>query len=508
MTTQNDLNYGFFIGFDLHIDKAELIMEYLFVSFRIVNSEEDSSSWKETMVYPALRANQNKTYHVDGQLPNALKDRDSLLVVTAMDRKEDVVFSFPLAYRWVCAQRQKLNAGMPAEKIYYKSDLIHVSLWVRCMGRKVGESMCLSRNTITSISALDTCYHELEKECLSFRGWFTSLIQRKNFPYTLTGRQCSLPVYCLSVLKDVIDSKSFGFSGRVKNANTMMFVRPWETDMYKAWTVTRLACKNDEQTQLWWYMIDLLTGNTSSHRKCNMSRENELPMPAFCTNTYTNPTDRLARRVALAQFIMNRTSFNHEVFFFLQSRNFIELLADKLVAIAICIPEGQEECVALHGLCKKDALDTCATREVFTGINDDHFYLDDWRSANISTEMELLLLFWSDFHDVFCLAPSIFTQLTCISNKRYTISINSDIPAHLYKAKADSASKYVSYATQTETSMMLRPHITDDFFSMGNNPEELQQVEWQTGWIHQPSSLRVGRQSNLNFVKPSGFSFH
>ena len=519
MVTPSDLQYGFFIDFEMHVGDSVLIVQPLIVCYRvedacIMDEEVRNRPWVERLVYQAYRR-ESDMYRVEGQLPSLFRNERSMLFISAMDCREDVVFSITVTPRWIRTQIQRLIEGLEADPLHCslknKSDIVETTLWVRCIGSKLGK--CVTQPLASSPSPLDEVYFELEKECLAFRSWTTSLIQKENFPFTMTSQHCSLPIYSLCCLEDVIDQKSFEFRGRLPFLQIK--AKPWVNDWCKAWTVASSVVKDvrtqDKKHLLWWCFVDLLVGNTSSHRKDDMYHENEMPMPSFGLSRFSSPLDRLARRLAFSRFIsslkyekaaLDVVAFTKST---VQREETSDLLKNSWTCIAIaCDNSGRY--FLLHALCGKEKLNTLKMEERMDALENAVFYYDEFiRPAyHRPAVLQLLMLCWCNLTDICCV-------VTCKPHPIFARSASNEYCLRLKESHGiyprrcvpiGRVHRYISVVIETEGSKLLRPHLAKLPTSGINFP---MWVEWQIGWIHPPSSLRVAMNMPLTYVTPQGF---
>lgn len=512
MVTASDLQYGFFIDFHLHVHDSLLIMQPLFVCFRvedmcITEEEARKRSWVERSIYVAFRK-ESDMYRVEGQLPTLFRNERNLLVISATDCRGDEVFSAIVTPRWIRTQLQRLMEGLEADPLQCgpknRSDLVETTLWVRCIGSEVGR--CIAQPLPISPSLLDVI--RPEKECLAFRSWTTSLVQKENFPFTMASQHCSLPIYCLCCLEDVVDRNSFGFVGRLPFSPKRVI--PWINDWCKAWTVASIAVRGadtlDRKQLLWWCFVDLLVGNTSSHRKEDMCYKNEMPMPSFSLSRFSSPLDRLARRLALSRYIWQMKDETAEENFMkctVEKEEIYRLFQSSWACVAVACDDSGK-CFMLHSLCGKKKLDTLKTGERLDALQNTVFYWDEYICPPVNAPIvsQLLMLCWCDVSNVFCVIPAKpFPKFVRLGPNEYVLHLGESQDVHSrHFVPLPRVHTYISLAIATDGLKMLRPHLAE--LPVTSFPAW---VPWQIGWIHSPSSPRVARNMPLSYLTPLGF---
>ena len=447
--------------------------------------------------------------------------------MSGLDGREDVVFSVLVTHHWVCVQRERLTSGLPGDFLRSItrncSDIVQATVQVIRLGSKVGRCSTYRNSLRPATCWLDAHHYRLEKECISFRSWVVSLIQERCFPLSLAGKHCSLPVYCLCCLGGELDQGSFAFSGRTNYSWNSGKVPPWVNDWCKAWTVTtaflpRLG--SPEHLQLaWWCLVDLLVGNPSSRDKDQACWENEWPFPSLSATRFASPLDRLARRLALCQFLLKSIGTRGrdgidvtDIERFMMSHGdrsqIATMLRDSWMCVAVARPKGQDSCFLFHGLCDRKKLSSCETEECMAHLEGSFFYRDCILGpvTHSSVEMDLLALFWCDFRHVSFMvtSPSTVSLLPKTCNA-YIVRVEEDSPANVYRRELDALVGNVSAAVAVESCRLLRPRLSDAFLQGPHPRDSPAWVEWQTGWIHEATSGRVAVNGRLTYDVPAGF---
>lgn len=537
-----DLQYGFHVSFRLEIGGRELVIDPLHVSFRIEREPggAEERGWTERIFFPAFRLEGEPTlYRVEAQLPAPFQSDRDVLVMCGLDRKEEVVFSLLVMHRWACFQRQSLASGHLGDPLRFcsrkRNDAVVTTLWLHRMGSKVGKAARLFGGvSCHTLGTLDSLLHGLEKECLRFRSRMASLVHDSRFPAVLAGHHCSLPLYFLCCLQHQLDKASFGFTAGTAATSRASGRRgaasPWVSDWCKAWTLAKTACGNggqhaDDFQREWWCTVDLLVGNPSSVWKKDTCLGNESPFPALSGTRHTGPLDRMARRLALCQFL--QTTLNSErkgaaacpvmspVFDFLNGHRERAAMLRKLKDCRVCVavarrPDGEEgdELLLLHGLCSADVLS--ATGPSMTPLEGATFHRDCLLGPEPGKPctMELLAVLWRGGDRVTTATfPPCSARLHHLHSNVYATRMQGEVSASgWYVKEGEALDGEVTAAVALESCKLLRPCLSDAFIG-SPWPEDSRRmwVTWQKGWMHRSTCRRRRGNDRLAFATPGGF---
>ena len=536
-----DLQYGFHVSFRLEVQGRDLVIDPLHVSFRIEREAggREDREWTERIFFPAFRLDGEPTlYRVEAQLPAPFQSDRDILVMSGLDRKEEVVFSLLVMHRWVCLQRQSLTSGRLGDPLRFcsrqRSDAIVTTLWVHRMGSKVGKAARLFGGvSCPTLGALDSLLHELEKECLRFRSRMASLVHDSRFPAILAGHHCSLPLYYLCCLQHQLDKVSFGFvtgTAATSPASDWRSASPWVSDWCRAWTLAKTACgshgrrASDPQRE-WWCTLDLLVGNPSSAWKKDTCLGNESPFPALSGTKHTSPLDRMARRLALCQFLQTTLNSGREgtaacpvksaVLDFLTADRERAAMLQKLKESWVCVAVARRlgggegsQFLLLHGLCSSHVLS--AVGPSMTPLEGATFHHDCLLGPEPSEPctLDLLVIVWRGGDRVTTATfPSGSALLHHLHSNVYVTRMRGEAPVSgRYVKEGESLDVEVNAAVALESCKLLRPCLSDAFIR-SPWPEDSRRtwVAWQKGWTRRASCRRRRGDDRLVFATPGGF---